>query len=150
MVVALILFLFLANGNVLVEYRLGYNFGQVFHDYSGHGNDGINGDSIGSAVNDAFITDRGIYLSDLTSYIKSPYNEKVPININLSTAFCFSLWVMAAFDEDGCLLQRTKDSNNLLSLGRDKKSNKITFKYLSSVTTIYDKTIGNNFFKAGI
>ena len=79
----------------LVEYRLGYNFGQVFHDFSGNSRDGVNGDSSATTTYDTIPTDRGAYFDGSISQITLPPNDKVTTSISFPTTSTLAVWVLS-------------------------------------------------------
>lgn len=55
-------------------------------------------------------TDCGVFLSG-TSYIKPPYNDKVPSYLNLPLAFSITMWVLPQ-NSEGNLMHKSYNWNN--------------------------------------
>jgi Concanavalin A-like lectin/glucanases superfamily len=81
---------------VVLEYRFGLNFGQVFYDFSNNKNYAVNG--INSSVDslDTTVTDRGIYMDpNYCNYgITLPANDQTS-SISLSSTFSIISWVLS-------------------------------------------------------
>ena len=77
----------------LVTYKFGYNYGQVFHDYSSNFQSAVNG--ISSAVDsaDTVATDRGAFFAGGSNQITLPTNDKVSTAFSLPGIFTIVLWI---------------------------------------------------------
>ena len=88
----ILLTLKLSLASKIVEYRPSINFGQVFYDFSGNKNHGVNGVDSTSTTSDVFSTDRGAYFGG-ASVITMPPNDQVPTAIYLSPVYSVVIWV---------------------------------------------------------
>ena len=108
----------------LVEYKFGYNFGQIFFDYSGKGNHGQNGISPSSTTADTKPTDRGAFFSDSTSdYIMLPPNSVVTSGLALGSTFSITMWCLN-FDTRNYIYTYRGSDIYFISLGRQSNGNK--------------------------
>lgn len=110
----------------LVEYRFSVNYGQVFVDYSGNNNHGVNGDSHLTSSKDTVLTDRGAFFDESTSAITIPKNTLVTTDVTLSSTFTLLCWFLSD-DKTGVLFHRYKSSdssNNYLTVSREDSGNK--------------------------
>ncbi|OMJ71366.1 hypothetical protein SteCoe_30452 [Stentor coeruleus] len=90
-----LLLLTLVSSTKIVDYRFGYNFGQVFHDYSLSGNDAINGNSVSTTTYDTIPTDRGAYYSYTSGQmITLPPNSQQSNGLSLGSKFYICMWVL--------------------------------------------------------
>ena len=80
-------------GSIIVEYRLSYNYGQVFHDFSGNSLSGVNGISTADTTSDTLATDRGAYFDGATSQILLPPNDSVSTSFTIPSTFSVIQWV---------------------------------------------------------
>ena len=104
----------------IVNYKFGSNFGQIFYDYSGSGNHGMNGNSTISDPYDTISIDRGAYFPTQNLYIRLPPNEYVPNSFNLNGDFSILMWFSTFHLPADYYITRRYNSNmsNLLSLSR--------------------------------
>ena len=101
----------------LVEYRFGYNYGQVFHDFSGNFRDGVNGVDSTTTTSDTTVTDRGVlFLSTSTSRITLPINDQQATALVLPSTFTIAAWFMSFSGTGGTIFYRYKDANNYFSV----------------------------------
>ena len=107
----------------LVEYRLGYNYGEVFHDFSGNSRNGVNGASSSTTTYNTIATDRGAYFGSTTSQITLPPNDQVSSAFTLPATFTVASWVYAT--SIGLLYNRIKDSNNYFNLQNENSGSKM-------------------------
>ncbi|OMJ94784.1 hypothetical protein SteCoe_1964 [Stentor coeruleus] len=129
----------------LVEYRLGYNYGQIFHDFSENSQTGVNGDSSETSSFDTYFTDRGAYFGGVSQRITLPLNDKTSTSLLLPSTFAISFWVLSE-DTSGVIFYHYKDSNNYFYLQRYLTGRKIEFRLQSGdydSTTL--KASGNSF-----
>ena len=77
----------------LVNYKFGSNFGQIFYDYSGTGNHGENGITLGSDANDTRPIDRGAYFDTQNKIINLPPNNIKSDPLKLGAYFSIITWV---------------------------------------------------------
>ncbi|OMJ80295.1 hypothetical protein SteCoe_19502 [Stentor coeruleus] len=97
----------------IVDYRFGYNFGQVFHDYSLSNNDAVNGDSTSTTTNDIISTDRGAYFSGINGQrITLPPNSQQSLGISLGSKFYICMWVCIEDSGNDYLTYRVKSDNS--------------------------------------
>ena len=118
MVQRLLLYCLVSLASKLVEYRLAYNYGQVFHDFSGNYRDGVNGLSSSTTTADTIATDRGAGFSSSTNVqITLPSNDQQSSSITLPSTFTIASWFLSKSNA-GQLFYRYKDANNYFSLSR--------------------------------
>ena len=117
-------YVYLSLGAKLVEYRLGYNYGEVFHDFSGNSRDGVNGDSSTTTSKDTIATDRGSYFDNGDFQITLPSNDQQSTAFTLPSTFTIAAWVIT-YNSDGMIFYRYKDINNYFYVKRDKVSDNI-------------------------
>ena len=112
------------SSSKLVEYKFGYNFGQIFYDYSGKGNHGQNGDSPSSTTSDTKPTDRGALFSDGKSdYIMLPPNSEVTSGLAIGSAFSITMWCLN-FDTRNYIYTYRGSDIYYISLERQSNGNK--------------------------
>ena len=80
-------------GSIIVEYRLSYNYGQIFHDFSGNSLSGVNGLTTADTTSDTIATDRGAYFDGLASQICLPPNDSVTSSFTIPSTFSVIQWV---------------------------------------------------------
>lgn len=95
----------------VVEYRFGYNYGEIFRDFSNNGRHAVNGVSHTSTTEDTLATDRGAYFNQGQQTITLPPNTYVTSSITLTTPWTILVWVLAA-DFDGYIFTRSKSTNS--------------------------------------
>ena len=103
-------------GAKLVEYRLGYNYGSVFHDFSGNSMSGVNGASSTTATDDTIPTDRGAYFDGSKSQIKLPPNDQVSTSISFPTTSTLAAWVLSDQTIAGILFYASTASTDFFHL----------------------------------
>jgi hypothetical protein len=82
--------------STMIQYRLGINYGQIFYDYSGNGEQGTNGNSHLSKNFDTIPTDRGAYFnSSEANLITLPSNSKVSTQFTFPNTFTGYIWVFS-------------------------------------------------------
>ena len=109
----LLLFQFI-SASKLLEYRLGYNYGQVFHDFSGNSRDGVNGVSSTTTSYDTTPTDRGAFLNNGFYQITLPSNDQ-GASFNLPSTFTIATWTNP-FHENGLIFYRYQSLTNYFYL----------------------------------
>ena len=87
MILWLVRFYAIVSGNLIVEYRFSYNYGEVFHDFSENLNLGVNGDDPLGTSHNSLPTDRGAYFNAQSEIIKLPANYNCTTNITLPADF---------------------------------------------------------------
>ena len=98
--------------STVVEYRFGHNFGQIYHDYSDNGRDGVNGQSSSTTTKDAKNTDRGAFFGDnRDSLVTVPPNDIVTSGFSLGSTFVVLLWILP-FDDYSFYIFYRKNSDN--------------------------------------
>ena len=122
MVIILFILFSCSSATKIVEYRFGYNYGQVFHDFSGNGNDAVNGVHSTDSSKDAIATDRGAYLTDGDFQITLPTNDKVSNALVLPSAFTIAAWVLSLGDKSGNFIYRQKDPTDYFYVKRSDSS----------------------------
>ena len=95
----------------VVEYRFGYNYGEIFRDFSNNGRHAVNGVSHSTTNEDTLATDRGAYFSGSEQTITLPPNTYVTSNIALTTPWTILVWTLA-LDFDGYVFTRSKVSSS--------------------------------------
>lgn len=129
----------------LVEYRLGYNYGQVFHDFSENSQTGVNGDSSETTDYDTYFTDRGAYFGGDSQRITLPLNDKTSTSLLLPSTFAISFWVLSE-DTSGVIFYHYKDENNYFYLERFLTGKKIEFRLqIDNYDSTSLKASGNSF-----
>lgn len=109
----------------LVEYRFGYNFGEVFRDYSGNSNDAVNGDSSLNENRNVIASDRGAFFSvSKKSQITLPPNDFRDFYLTLPSTFTLMMWVLN-YDYDYYFFIRNSTTGDLFTIFRDKNGDKI-------------------------
>lgn len=133
----------------IVEYRFGYNFGEVFHDFSGNGRDAVNGDSSTTLTSNTISTDRGAYFGTGSYKITLPLNDQVQSSFVLPNSFLIASWIFG-FDAYGTLYSRYKDSANQfyvnLNDAFDKYVGRVIIQAIDTgelMTSAYGFTISN-------
>ena len=128
MVQRLLLYLFLSFAAKLVEYRLAYNYGQVFHDFSGNYQDGVNGLSSTTTTADTSATDRGAaFTSSSNIQITLPSNDQQSSAFTLPPTFTIASWFLSK-SNTGQIFYRYKDANNYFYLSRANSSKKVNLR----------------------
>ncbi|OMJ90959.1 hypothetical protein SteCoe_6627 [Stentor coeruleus] len=134
-----------AFGSKLAEYRLGYNFGQIFQDFSYNSQTAVNGLSSADTISDVIFTDRGAYFDGNSAQITLPANDQVSEYFYLPSVFSMSMWVNSE-EVDGLVVYRHKDDNNFFYIERLNSGKKIKFRLvLESLDTGEKKSSGNAF-----
>ena len=111
----------------LVEYRLGYNYGQVFHDFSGNSMDGVNGFTSAVEASDTLQTDRGACFPGLlNTQITLPNNDQQSSQLTLSSTFTIAAWLFSYQQHVGTVFYRYKDSNNYFYLKHNPDTTLVT------------------------
>jgi hypothetical protein len=127
----LALLFFLSLGEKIVEYRFGYNFGEIFRDFSNNGRHAVNGDSHLTFEKNVKSTDRGVYFNgQRDQVIVFPRNSFVDHDLALAQPFTIVCWSMME-DESGQLIKRfkTNDENNeYFWIKRERNGKRIQFK----------------------
>lgn len=144
----LISFAYQSLGGKIVEYRLGYNYGEVFHDFSGNSRDGVNGDSSTTTLKNTIATDRGAYFGQGDYEITLPPNDQQATAFTLPSTFTVAAWILS-HDEDGMLFYRYKDSNNYFYCRRTDSSNKITGRVVIGGSDSSESTGASSSWNAG-
>ena len=97
----------------IVNYKFGSNFGQIFYDYSGSGNHGVNGDIILTDPYDTIPTDRGAYFPEYSNHIKLPPNSRVANSVSLGSQFSIIMWFNCReTNNDYYIFYRYKNDNS--------------------------------------
>ena len=100
----------------ILEYRFLSNFGEVFLDYSGNSNHGVNGFLTSTTEGNVAYSDRGIYFTGLSEFVKLPANEVALTNFKLAESFCIEFWIMLVSTNPGFLFLRENSEKNLISV----------------------------------
>ena len=143
MLTIFIVFFWSCRAIKLVEYRLGYNYGEVFHDFSGNCLNGVNGASSSTTTYNTIATDRGAYFGSTTSQITLPPNDQVSSAFTLPATFTVASWVYAT--SIGLLYNRIKDSNNYFNLQQENSGSKIQANIDITGTSASGSGNGNSF-----
>ena len=126
------LILSLSFASKLVEYRLAYNYGQVFHDFSDNSRDGVNGLSSTTTTADTTPTDRGAWFPGGVGYtsgniqITLPSNDQQSAPLTLPSTFTIAAWFISYQTTGGLVFYRYKDSNNYFYLSHTTTNNVMT------------------------
>ena len=105
------------SSSLLLEYRFGYNYGQVFRDFTENLYCGVNGLDSSTATYDTIATDRGSYFLSSLSYITLPDNSDCT-GFTLSSTFSVFMWIIVTQDSDFSIFQRFGDSSSYFTLNR--------------------------------
>ena len=117
----------------LVEYRLAYNYGQVFHDFSGNSRDGVNGLSSATTAGDTVPTDRGASFDSCNNVqITLPSNNQVSSAFTLPPTFTIACWFISREKEAGQMFYRYKDSSNYFIFTHVEESSTATLQIVIS------------------
>ena len=120
----------------LVEYRLAYNYGQVFHDFSGNSMNGVNGLSSTTTTADTTPTDRGAWFPGGSGYtsgniqITLPSNDQVSTNLSLPSTFTIACWFLSYSGTGGLTFYRYKDASNYFYLSHTTTNQCVTGRIL--------------------
>ncbi|OMJ95283.1 hypothetical protein SteCoe_1340 [Stentor coeruleus] len=134
-----------AFGDKLLEYRLGYNFGQVFQDFSYNSHTAVNGLSSTDTMSDVVFTDRGAYFDGNSAQITLPANDQSTNYFYLPSDFSMSMWVNSEA-VDGLIFYRHKDDNNFFYMQRINSGKKIMIRLIiNSLDTGENKSLGDTF-----
>jgi hypothetical protein len=140
------------NAKMILEYRPGVNYGQVFKDYSGNGWHGISGSTSAIENSDVIPTDRGGFLDGSKfQKITLPSNDACKSSFSLSSPFLIALWLFIDADQDGLVFSRYQEIdmvNNYFYLRRNKANDALALKVVIN-GNIKGEDIGQNlsFFK---
>ena len=110
----------------IIEYRFGYNFGQIFRDFSNNGRHAVNGISHLTATDDIMETDRGAYFDGNQQTVQMPINSYVPTDIRFTSPFTVITWVLSQ-DKDGHIFTRFKSTSDYLTIKREDGGDKLVF-----------------------
>ena len=116
----------------IVEYRLAYNYGQVFHDFSDNSRDGVNGISSTTTTADTTPTDRGAWFPGGWGYTSSNFQITLPSNdqqsaaFTLPSTFTIAAWFISYQSTGGLVFYRYRDSNNYFYLSHTTTNNVMT------------------------
>lgn len=132
-------------GEKLIEYRLGYNFGQVFQDFSYNSQTAVNGLSSADTISDVVFTDRGAYFDGNSAQVTLPANDQASTYFHLPSDFSISIWVNSE-SVDGLIFYRYKDDSNFFYIERINSGKKIqTRLVLGALDTGEKKSSGDAF-----
>ena len=127
------LLFFSAFAAKLVEYRLAYNYGQVFHDFSGNLRDGVNGLSSTTTTADTTATDRGASWSSTSNIqITLPSNDQQSSAFTLPSTFTIACWFISRTNTAGQMFYRYKDANNYFYFTHVSGGTTATFRIVMS------------------
>ena len=129
----------------VVEYRFGYNYGQIFRDFSNNGRHAVNGLSHSNNDEDSLATDRGAYFNEDQQTVTMPKNTYVTTDITLTSPFTVIAWILS-HDKDGYIFMRYKSSSEYLSIQREEQSDKLIFRGAVSGQDSNTKSGNNNSF----
>ena len=131
---------------LVVEYRFGHNFGQVFRDYSDNNRYGVNGDSSSTTAKDAKMTDRGAYFdpSAREDIITMPPNDVATSSYTLGSTFVVLFWILPLDNYNFYIYNRkNSDSSIDFSIKRIDKDNLLQFTMTNSGGT-FSKSSSKN------
>ena len=112
---------FISQGQKILEYRPGVNYGQVIRDYSNNGRHAVSGSTSAAEPTDVIPTDRGCYFDGSKSQkLTLPANDISTSAFNIPSTFMIALWVLVDTDQEGLVFARYKDSSNFMYLRRYK------------------------------
>ena len=101
----------------LVEYRLGYNYGEVFHDFSGNYRDGVNGLSSTTTTANTIGTDRGAFFpGSANNQITLPSNDQQSSAFLLPSTFTIAVWFLSYSSVGGAVFYRYKSSSDYFAI----------------------------------
>ena len=101
MALFILLVLFFAGSEKLLDYRLAQNFGDTFYDYSGKFREGINGRAVGKDDQDTIPSDRGAYFSGFKSMILIPETNLKEEKIKFGTPYSIVIWTKILDGKNG-------------------------------------------------
>lgn len=131
----LLAFCFILKGlGKILEYRFGENFGEIFFDFAGNGQFGVNGEDVGSRNKNTVPTDRGAYFSVGDSRVTLPTNELVSSN-PYPAAFSIVFWGL--FEDFTYFIFSRSSSTNFIKIRRNTINNQLS---LHILTPLYDST----------
>lgn len=122
----------------VLEYRFANNFGQLFDDFSGNSQFGLNGQSNLTEKSDALCTDRGVFF-DKINKIQLPPNPYQPTSFTLPPTFSIFTWQNTKKTSTGNLFSRKLSSTEYFVI-KIKSS-----KMIDLTLKIGSKTYTNNF-----
>jgi hypothetical protein len=138
----------LIQGAKEVEYRFGYNYGQIFRDFSYNGRHAVNGDYHSNTYEDFHTSDRGTYSKGGQYTIMMPKNSYVTSDIKLESPFTVLFWCMA-LDSSGYVFSRYKSSSDYLTISQISTTDSLTFRVNiagSDSNSVYG--VSNSFMKS--
>lgn len=131
------------TSNVL-EYKFGYNFGQVFHDYSGNDNHAVNGESSLTTLYDTIPTDRGAHFPSGDSRILLPPNNRNPDQLLLPASFTLISWTLLT-SSSPYFIYRYLDTTHFLYIRRNSASGYMIFRAVQGTMDTGEQTGNTNF-----
>jgi hypothetical protein len=104
--------------SIIVQYKPGINYGQIFYDYSGNGRHAVNGYSYLTTDYDTTPTDRGAYFnSSGLNVISFPSNDRIPTQFSLPNTFTAYMWVFREENgSDQYLFVRNSDTGKIVMM----------------------------------
>lgn len=138
------------NGEKIVDYHFHENFGQIFHDYSGSGNNAVNGRDIQSSDGDTTPTDRGAYFEENGSNIITlPENDNALTQLILGNTFTIMMWILSLDKDNRYIFYRSDTSNANYFYYKRLENSKLAYEYKSGNSHINDASL-DDIFKKGI
>ena len=90
------------QGQKILEYRPGVNYGQILRDYSNNGLHAVSGSTSLAETNDVIPTDRGCYFDGSKSQkITLPANNVNTLPFTLPSTFMIASWIMMKNAQEG-------------------------------------------------
>jgi hypothetical protein len=123
-------------GNLIVQYKFGINYGQIFTDYSSYGRNAVNGNSYLNTTYDTTPTDRGAYFNTSgSSLITLPPNNNITTQFLLTIPFTLNTWVFP--EENGINSQYlfSRFFNNSVYMNIIRTSNNLQIQAFQSGNT---------------
>ena len=128
-------------GSIIVEYRLSYNYGQIFHDFSGNSLSGVNGMTTADTTSDTLPLTVGAYFDGPASQICLPPNDSVTSSFTIPSTFSVIQWVyLIRWHHDFLSIRKHKQSVYFFYIAASSQ------KLQGSITT---STINSGIMKTG-
>ena len=140
----------ICQGQKILEYRPGVNYGQVLRDYSNNGRHAVSGSTSLSEATDVIPTDRGCYFDGTKSQkLTLPPNDISTSSFTIPSTFMIALWVLVDTDQEGLIFARHKDSSNFIYLRRYKATDSAAAKIVLNGNIVGEGSYATSSFLKG-